>query len=35
MSKKIIIGDEMIETQLIEKSKRLNISLCELIDRYI
>lgn len=35
MSEKIIIGDEMVETQLIEKSKRLNISVDELIERYI
>ncbi len=33
--KKTLIGDEMVETQLIEKSKRLNISLDELIERYI
>lgn len=35
MSEKIFIGDEMVETQLIQKSKRLNISLGELIDRYV
>ena len=35
MSEKIIIGDEMVETQLIEKSNMLSISLCELIDRYV
>lgn len=30
-----LIGDKMIETQLIEKSNKLNISLDELIERYI
>lgn len=35
MTKKTIISDKMIETQLVEKSTRLNISLDELIDRYI
>lgn len=30
-----MIGDEMIETQLKEKSKKLNISISELISRYI
>lgn len=33
--KKTLIGDEMVETQLIEKSKRLNISVDDLIERYI
>jgi hypothetical protein len=33
--KKTLIGDEMIEAQLIEKSNRLNISLEELIERYM
>lgn len=33
--KSIIIGDDMIETQLKENSKKLSISLEELIDRYI
>ena len=32
---KTLIGDEMMEAQLIEKSNELNISLDELIDRYI
>lgn len=31
----IIIGDEMIEAKLREKSNKLNISIDELIDRYI
>ena len=36
MSEKTIkIGDDMIETQLKEKSAQLNISIGELIDRYI
>lgn len=35
MTKKTIIGDKMIEAQLKEKSDRLNISIYELIDRYI
>ena len=30
----IIIGDEMIEAKLREKSNKLNISIDELIDRY-
>ena len=33
--KKTVIGDEMIETQLNEYSKKLNISVDELIERYI
>ena len=33
--KKTLIGDKMIETQLNEKSKMLDISVDELIDRYI
>ena len=33
--KKTVIGDKMIEAQLEEKSNILNISLVELIDRYI
>ena len=33
--KKIEIGDQMVESQLIEKSDILHISICELIDRYI
>ncbi|MDO5814389.1 MAG: hypothetical protein Q4Q18_02025 [Methanobrevibacter sp.] len=33
--KKIVIGDKMIEAKLKEKSKILNISVEELIDRYI
>lgn len=33
--KKTLIGDEMIEAQLIEKSNILNISMEELIERYI
>ena len=33
--KKTMIGDEMIETQLNEYSKKLNISVDELIERYI
>lgn len=33
--KKTVIGDEMIEAQLKEKSAILNISVEELIDRYI
>lgn len=33
--KKTLIGDEMMEAQLIENSRKLNISLNELIDRYI
>ena len=33
--KKILIGDNMIEEQLKEKSTKLGISLYELIDRYI
>lgn len=32
---KIVIGDEMILAQLEENSKKLNISVDELIDRYI
>ena len=32
---KIIIGDEMIQAQLEENSKKLGISIDELIDRYI
>ncbi len=32
---KQIIGDDMIETQLKENSKKLNLSLDELIERYI
>lgn len=33
--KKIFIGDAMIEAQLKEKSGKLNISLEDLVDRYI
>lgn len=33
--KKTIIGDEMIQAQLAENSKKLGISIDELIDRYI
>ena len=33
--KKTVIGDEMIEAQLKEKSDILNISVEELIDRYL
>ena len=33
--KKTVIGDEMIENRLKEKSRKLGISLDELIDRYI
>ena len=33
--KKTVIGDEMIEAQLKENSNRLNISIDELIERYI
>ncbi len=33
--KKTVIGDEMIESQLKENSNRLNISVDELIERYI
>ena len=33
--KKTVIGDKMIETQLNEYSKKLNISVDELIERYI
>ncbi|WP_407421515.1 hypothetical protein [Methanobrevibacter sp.] len=33
--KKIIFGDEMIENQLKENSEKLNISVEELVDRYI
>jgi len=33
--KKTAIGDEMIENRLKEKSRKLGISLDELIDRYI
>ena len=34
--KKITItGDDMLETRLKKNSKRLNISICELIDHYI
>jgi hypothetical protein len=33
--RKIVIGDEMIEAQLNEKSAILNISVGELIDRYL
>ena len=33
--KKTLIGDKMIEAQLNEKSKMLDISVDELIDRYI
>lgn len=35
MAKKTIIGDEMIEVQLKENSDKLNISVNELIDRYV
>lgn len=35
MIKKIIIGDKMVETRLKEKSSILNLSLDELIERYI
>ena len=34
-NEKIIFGDEMIENQLKENSNKLNISIEELIDRYI
>ena len=33
--KKTIIGDEIMEAQLNENSRKLNISLNELIERYI
>ena len=33
--KKTVIGDEMIETQLKKYSSKLNISVDELIERYI
>ena len=33
--KEIVIGDDMIQAQLEENSKKLGISLDELIDRYI
>ncbi|MDO5814517.1 MAG: hypothetical protein Q4Q18_02670 [Methanobrevibacter sp.] len=33
--KGIVIGDDMIQAQLEENSKKLGISLDELIDRYI
>lgn len=33
--KKIEIGDKMVESQLNDKSDILNVSICELIDRYI
>ena len=32
--KKIVISDEMIEAELIEKSKMLDISVDKLIDQY-
>lgn len=34
-NKKIIIGDKMVEARLKERSSILNISLDDLIDRYI
>ena len=34
-NKKIIISDKMLETQLIENSNKLNISMDKLIERYI
>lgn len=34
-SEKTVIGDEMIESQLNEKSAILNISIDDLIDRYV
>lgn len=33
--KKLMIGDDMVETQLNEKSKKLGLSIDELIERYI
>ena len=33
--KKIEIGDKMVESQLYDKSDILNVSICELIERYI
>lgn len=35
MTKRTMVGDEMIEAQLKEYSTRLNISVDELIERYI